>query len=194
MARPIEKREFIEKGVVEVVARKGLHATTIQDIAAAAKVSPGLLYRYWENRDALAAEVYRQHYDALVERILMRAAPTAGTWDQIDAIVREFLAFAEESPTILKFLLLSQHDLVQSMPTERGVRRLLATVLGKGMESGELRRMDPELAIQFFLGTTLQPVVGWIYGTVNGSPVGLHAEIMGALRRLLAVKANGTAA
>ena len=51
MARPIQKRENIERGVVQVVAEKGLGATTIQDIASAVGVSPGLLYRYWKNRD-----------------------------------------------------------------------------------------------------------------------------------------------
>ena len=40
MARPVEKREHIERGVVEVVARKGLRGTTIQDIASEAHVSP----------------------------------------------------------------------------------------------------------------------------------------------------------
>ena len=125
MARPIEKREHIERGVVEVIARKGLHGTTIQDIANEASVSPGLLYRYWENRDELAAEVYRRHYDELLASLGARVLGKTGFWPQVDALVRAFLEFADEKPTILKFLLLSQHDLHQFVPAESGVRQFL---------------------------------------------------------------------
>src|SRR5262245_32197716 len=133
MARPIEKRANIERGVVEVVARKGLHATTIQDIAIASSVSPGLLYRYWENRDALAADVYRAHYDKLVERLLNNALSATSVWQRVDAVVSEFFRFAEESPTLVKFMLLSQHEIVPGLPPERGVRRLLGTLIADGV-------------------------------------------------------------
>lgn len=194
MARPIEKRAHIEKGVVEVIARKGLHATTIQDIANASSVSPGLLYRYWENRDVLAAEVYREHYDRLVERLLKNAAGSQPVWERIDAVIGEFFRFAEESPTILKFLLLSQHELVQSLPPERGVRRLVGALIADGVSSGEIRAIDPELALQFFLGVVLQPVVGFIYGSLPSPLTKSLPAVLDALRRVLATArpSNGT--
>ena len=123
MARPIEKREHIEKGVVEVIARKGLRGTTIQDIALAAGVSPGLLYRYWKNRDDLAGEVYREHYQALLERLATLGIRETRFWDRLSSMIRGFLEFADGNPTVLKFLLLSQHDLQQGVPTEKGIRR-----------------------------------------------------------------------
>lgn len=186
MARPIEKRTNIEKGVVEVIARKGLHATTIQDIANASAVSPGLLYRYWENRDALAAEVYREHYDRLVERLLRNAIGSRPVWERVDAVIAEFFRFAEESPTILKFLLLSQHEIVPSLPPERGVRRLVGALIADGMAAREMRKIDNELAMQFFLGVVLQPVVGFIYGSLPGPLTSVLPAVLDALRRVLA--------
>jgi AcrR family transcriptional regulator len=185
MARPVEKRVNIERGVVEVIARKGLHATTIQDIANASSVSPGLLYRYWENRDALAADVYREHYDKLVERLLKNAIGARPVWERVDAVIAEFFRFAEESPTILKFLLLSQHEIVPNLPPERGVRRLVGALIADGMAAGEMRRIDPELAMQFFLGVVLQPVVGFIYGSVPGPLTAFLPPVLDALRRVL---------
>src|SRR3954453_485163 len=35
--------------------RAGFHRTTMQDVAAAAKMSPGNLYRYFPSKDAIAA-------------------------------------------------------------------------------------------------------------------------------------------
>ena len=104
MARPVVKRAQIEGGVVDVVARKGLHATTIKDIASAASVSPGLLYRYWENRDALAGEVYQSHLRELLGRLTSAAATERTATARLRAMIAAFLDFADRSPTLLKFL------------------------------------------------------------------------------------------
>jgi AcrR family transcriptional regulator len=37
--------------------RSGFHRTTMQDIAAEAKMSPGNLYRYFQSKDALVAGI-----------------------------------------------------------------------------------------------------------------------------------------
>lgn len=192
MARPIEKREHIERGVVEVVARKGLRGTTIQDIADAANVSPGLLYRYWKNRDDLAAEVYREHYKALVGRLAAAALRETELWDKLNVMIRGFLEFADDNPTILKFLLLSQHELHDSVPIEGGIRSFLVGLIREGIGSGRIRAMDPDLAAQLVLGIVLQPVVGALYGHIPPPLANHHREIMGALQRVLLDGRDGT--
>ena len=185
MARPIEKREHIERGIVEVVARKGLHGTTIQDIAGEAHVSSGLLYRYWRDRNDLAGEVYRKHYQALLEHLGALAAREKDVWSKLKAIVHGFLRYADENPTLLKFILLSQHDLHRTVPPENGVRAFLQGMIRGGMGAGRLRQMDPELAAQLFLGIVLQPVVGALYGDLT-RPLEQHEEdIVAALARVL---------
>jgi AcrR family transcriptional regulator len=184
MARPIEKRRHIERGVVEVLARKGLRGTTIQDIADEANVSPGLLYRYWKSRDDLAGEVYRSHYQSLLERLAALTLREKDLWGKLDVAVRGFLEFADENPTILKFLLLSQHDLHDSVPVEKRARPFVTGLVQQGMAAGQMRTMDPDLAAQFMLGLVLQPIVGALYGHLPRPLAGQHAEIFAALKRL----------
>ncbi len=185
MARPIEKREHIERGVVEVVARKGLRGTTIQDIANEANVSPGLLYRYWKNRDDLAGEVYRAHYHTLVDRLATAAAREADLWGRVSVMLHEFLKFADENPTILKFLLLSQHELHDSVPVEQSIRPFVDVLIREGMATGQIRKMDLDLATQLLLGIVLQPAVAALYGQIPTPLVSHHGEIVEALRRVL---------
>jgi len=190
MARPIRKRSHIERGVVEVVSRKGLHAATIQDIAEAARVSPGLLYRYWNNRDDLAADVYREHALSLLGRLSACAATVSDPWDKLRVMLHEFLKFADERPVILRFLLLSQHELNRKMPEGRGVYALVLRLVQEGMSKRRFRRMDAGLAVYLALGVALQPVIGSFYGHVS-VPLSAHAaEVYGALRRMLAVEAK----
>lgn len=184
MARPAGKRAVIERSVVEVIAKKGLAATTVQDIAFASQVSPGLLYRYWENREALAAEVYRQHYEELARRLAAKAAE-GNAWQRLRAVITEFLAFSDEQPTVVKFLLLSQHELVNTLPGEHHIRTLCAALLEAGMREGIVRVMNPELAFQFLLGIVIQPVVGVAYGTLRGPTAQYRAEILESVRRAL---------
>ncbi|TWT44665.1 HTH-type transcriptional repressor Bm3R1 [Phycisphaerae bacterium RAS1] len=185
MARPIEKRAFIERGVVAVVAERGLHAVTIQDIARASGVSAGLLYRYWKTRDALAADVYRRHHAALLEQLSNSVAGEPDAWRQLLAAVRAFLAFAAASPVELKFLLLSQHDLGPQLPRGRSVHDWLRGRVDAALRQGRLRRMDADLACQLFMGAVLQPVVGIIYGRLRGPATRLTTDVLAALERLL---------
>ncbi len=185
MARPVLKRDAIERAVVQIIAAKGLHATSIKDIARVSGVSPGLLYRYWTDRDDLAAAVYRRHFDDMLARLIRAARGAPDEWSELAALVREFLQFADEQPLLLKFLLLSQHDLAGSVPAEQGVRTLLLHALQRAREAGVLRPIEPDLAMQFLLGLVLQPVVGMIYGDV-APPVSSRADaILDALARVL---------
>lgn len=187
MARPIRKREHLEAGVARVVAQRGLHAVTIQDIAAAAKVSPGLLYRYWKGRDELALDIYRRYHQQLLDRLESVAAPHADVWDKLRAALRSFLTFADEHPVELKFLLLSQHDLGAKIPSEGGVHTWLLRMISAGIAQGRIRPLDPDLACQLAIGVVLQPVLGVVYGRLPGPVRGLEAELYAALERLLNV-------
>lgn len=190
MARPIQKREDIERGVIEVVARKGLRGTTIQDIADAASVSPGLLYRYWKNRDDLAADVYRQRYLALLERLGTLAAAPGTVPEKLRALIGAFLRFADDEPVLLRFLLLSQHDLADRVPESAGVHTMARNLIRAGVSEGWLREMDAELAVQLLLGLVLQPVVGATYGHL-AHPVSAYADaIYSAVQRTLLVEAS----
>lgn len=185
MARPIEKRQHIERAVVEVVARKGLPATTIQDIAVAATVSQGLLYRYWENRDDLAGDVYRKQLATLLGRLAVRAAGRPTLWDQIDALVDGFLEFADEQPVVLTFILLSQHHLHGSVPESQGIFAFLRPILEEGMRNGVLRPLDVGISLQFALGIVMQPVIGATYGNLPRPIAQYRKVICEALRRVL---------
>ena len=192
MARPIEKREHIERGVVQVVAAKGLRGTTIQDIAGAAGVSPGLLYRYWKNRNDLAGEVYRRHLHEVLERIGSAASGHVGILDRLRAMVRSFLTLVDERPVVMRFLLFTQHELGDAVPADEGVRAFMRELIYDGVRTGVLRAMDPELALHFAFGIILQPTIGAMYGHVSRPLVQHHDEIMRTVERALVADNKAT--
>ncbi len=192
MARPIVKREYITRGVVEVIARKGLHATTIQDIADAAQVSPGLLYRYWEDRDDLAAEVYVEHYERVLQFVAGRVALQADFAGKLRAMVEAVLQFADEQTHILRFLLFSQHELATHVTPERNIHHWLEQLLDEGMRAGVVRSLDRQVAVQILIGIVLQPIVGGLYGRSPTPFLALRDELLRAIEGALLVSPRVT--
>jgi len=193
MARPIIKRDHIETAVVRVVAEKGLRGCTIQDIAQAAQVSPGLLYRYWPDRDALAADVYRKQYTSLIARLGRESAADGDVRVQLRSIIRGFLRFAEENPIVTRFLLLSQHEFARTVPEEVGVRAFITALLKDAQAAGVLKPISLPLALQLFLGIVLQPVIGHLYGDLAG-PLSSHADaIIAAVEQTLFATSTASA-
>ena len=55
--RAQERRVQIVEAARQCVVRRGFHASTIAEIAATAKMSVGLIYRYFANKDAIALAI-----------------------------------------------------------------------------------------------------------------------------------------
>jgi len=70
MAKP-DKREEILRAALELIAEQGFHGAPMAMIADRAGVGAGTIYRYFENKDVLIAELYRdlegRIYPALLE-------------------------------------------------------------------------------------------------------------------------------
>jgi AcrR family transcriptional regulator len=59
MAKP-DKRDDIVRASLELIAERGFHGAPMAMIAARAGVGAGTIYRYFENKDLLIAELYRE--------------------------------------------------------------------------------------------------------------------------------------
>lgn len=76
-ARGRETRDRLYRTSLELFAQEGYEPTTLRDIARAAGVSPGLLYRYFPSKQALLLAFY----DDLSARFLSAAAALPeGSW------------------------------------------------------------------------------------------------------------------
>ena len=62
---PDDRRDLILQCASRVFAAKGYAGTKIVDIAEAAKMSQGLLYRYYTSKEVLFTELLRMSFEAL---------------------------------------------------------------------------------------------------------------------------------
>ncbi len=89
-----ERRRQISQAAMACFARGGFHHTTMQDISAEAKISVGLIYRYFDSKDAVIAFMAGEHVEDLRQMLEhARSAPTL-----FEALQVIFFCHCEEQP------------------------------------------------------------------------------------------------
>lgn len=101
-----ERRAEILAAAKKVFARKGYHATTVADIAKAAKLSYGSIYWYFDSKDALFHELMESEGQALRRHVTEAlATPSPGAPDApFRAAVRATFEFFESDRALVKLL------------------------------------------------------------------------------------------
>jgi AcrR family transcriptional regulator len=115
--RPLvdDKRRIILDAALTAFAERGYHGTSVPDVAEAAGVGTGTLYRYFEHKEALVNEVYRDAKQRLRSALLTgvtdldltKLHSAAETW--FAELWRRLGAFAKAEPDAFRFLEMQDH-------------------------------------------------------------------------------------
>jgi AcrR family transcriptional regulator len=109
-----DKRRRILDAALKTFAERGFHGTSVPEVAEAAGVGTGTLYRYFEHKEALVNEVYRDSKLRLRVALLDgMAAPDLYKIDEAERwfseLWRRLGAFANAEPDAFRFLEMQDH-------------------------------------------------------------------------------------
>jgi AcrR family transcriptional regulator len=153
---------------LELFAEKGVKETTIKDIAQAAKVSEGAMYRHYRGKDELSETLFRENYIGFAEEMTRRLKNVHTFPKKIECIVSCFCEAFDKDPVLYSFLLFSQHDeLKKIQPKDPNPVDLIKKVAGKAMRQGEIPKTDVVLATALIMGIVLQPAKFILYGRIQ---------------------------
>ena len=120
MFRFLMKREVIEEAAIRLFSTKGLTRTTVKDIAAAAGVTEGVLYRHYEGKEEMAWKLFNRELDQfihLVSEVLFdNRLPFAQRFSLAIQTIYDYYVYNSDQ---FAFILLTQHG----FPEERLVSR-----------------------------------------------------------------------
>jgi AcrR family transcriptional regulator len=144
-ARPSE----IVAAALHLFAERGFAATRLDDVAAAAEISKGTLYLYFENKEELFKAVVREAVLPNIDRADALAAAHKGSCaDLLRALMTHFAALLETEVAAVPKLIIAEAGNFPALAefyAETVVRRalaLLASILERGIRSGEFRPVD----------------------------------------------------
>ena len=153
-----QRRIAILNESLELFIKKGYHGTTIRDVARAVGMSPGLMFHYFDTKEALYTELLRQ---AATGAAYAKSFDfeTMQPIEIIEAIISGmFLAF-ESSPESLKYFLLAKQALYADYltPEMEGIVSSLSAIeafvplIQFGQQAGQIKKGDPlALSMAFF--------------------------------------------
>lgn len=181
-------KDTLMQAAVRLFAAKGIDGTTTREIAAAAGVTEGAIYRHFVGKEALVAEIFHRHYMPFADELEAAQRVVDGTQAKLQAVVRRVYAAFDRDPDLFAFLLLAQHGPMRHIPegTHTPVR-VIEKVVRAGQRAGEVRRMDARLATQIVLGIILQPATGNLYGEIAPPLIAVADQVAAAAWRALAI-------
>jgi AcrR family transcriptional regulator len=183
-------KELIARTALSLFVEKGITETTVRDIAGAAGLAEGTLYRHFASKEDLAWNLFSTHYTAFARELEEVQAAHEALRAKLEAMIRQFCTFFDEDPVLFSYLLLAQHaQLKKVTPEMPSPVAVLRQVLAEGIARGEVPRTDPEMATALVLGVVLQVAVFKVYGHIPESLASLADPLMAACWRVLAGRA-----
>ena len=169
MPRSTGVKEKVERAATELFAANGVDGVSIGDIAAAAGVSQGALYRHYSSKEDLAWTLFSTAYlrtGAELDEIRERHRGFRG---RVAAMVAHFCALYDSDPALFRFMLIAQHGLLPRIaPQQRTPVDAVADTIADAVRGGEINRVERLAATAAIFGIVLQIAVFHVYGRVPG--------------------------
>jgi AcrR family transcriptional regulator len=154
-----DRREQIIDAAMRAFSQKGYTRATNKDIAREAGITPGLIYHYFESKEALLRAIIEERSPLGLVKSLPPQVLTMPPEVFLRFLLPQILGIVEEE-RFVQLLRVIFPELVYNPQIAQVVTGFLQQVLGfltplfeSWMEIGELRRADPALAAQVLLGS-----------------------------------------
>lgn len=123
-----DRREQILNAAMVCFAKRGFHQASMHDISAEAGISVGLIYRYFENKEAVISAMADRH-KAEIQDVLERARQAPSLLESLEVL---FTAHCREnSPQVTSAFVV---DLFAEAARNPGVRQLVRDVRKTAMD------------------------------------------------------------
>lgn len=172
------RSQLIAAGI-RVFSARGVAATSLPQIAAAADVTIGTVYNHFRSKTDLVGAVALDIAETIRSRSAPGRAQLETAAEQMAAGCRRYLGLAKDSPSWALLIL----DVASIDPAfRRTITGFVATELRKGVKSGEFTVDSEAAALDLVIGTTMEGMRNIALGAARkGHATAVTAAILRAL-------------
>jgi AcrR family transcriptional regulator len=169
MGKAEDTKARLERAALTLFVARGVAETTTKEIAMAASVAEGTIYRYFPSKEQLALDLFLRHHQGLAEALAEAQRPAKGLRAKIEAIVRCYCEWADRDWTLFAYHLLNQHSFLIQVPD--GMANpvtVVRDVISQAMKTGEIPKRNVDLAAASAIGVVMQAATYKVYGRFTG--------------------------
>ena len=169
MGKAEDTKARLERAALTLFVARGVAETTTKEIAMAASVAEGTIYRYFPSKEQLALDLFLHHHQGLAEALAEAQRPAKGLRAKIEAIVRCYCEWADRDWPLFAYHLLNQHSFLIQVPD--GMANpvtVVRDVISQAMKAGEIPKRNVDLAAASAIGVVMQAATYKVYGRFTG--------------------------
>lgn len=181
------KKSEIVQSALELFAEKGYDGTTINDIAKAAGITPGAIYRHFTSKEEMGKIIFEAligNYSRELSEILDRDRHLK---ERVEHTVHLTYTYYEKHPAAVCFALKSQHNFWENLSEDIIHPHLLFNrIINEGLETGEIQGGTPVVLGGIFTGALIEPLTFHFY--LVKKPVNFRKmadEVVGRIIKML---------
>ncbi|MEQ8197234.1 MAG: TetR/AcrR family transcriptional regulator [Clostridiaceae bacterium] len=99
-----EKQKNIKEAVIKLILKEGFHGTSISKIAKEAGVSPATVYIYYDSKDDMLQDIYREYSEEVYDYLLSSINEKMDGQKIIDVFIRSYYLYIKENEEIFYFV------------------------------------------------------------------------------------------
>ena len=176
MGKADDTKARVERAALTLFVARGVAETTTREIAMAASIAEGTIYRYFPSKEKLALDLFLRHHRALAEALVEAHRPARSLRAKIEAIVGCYCDWADRDWTLFAYHLLTQHLFLAMVPEDTpNPVNVVRDVIVQAMRAGDIPRRNADLAAAASIGVVMQPATYKVYGRFTG-PLSAHVR------------------
>ena len=164
-----EKRHKILAAAVHVFARQGFNAGRVSDIADQAGVAHGLVYHYFDSKDAILDELFSDRWALLLQASRQVDSLDLSARDKLAKVAGFIVDSYRYDPDLMKVIIVevtrAANTFGQTHLAEISeAYSMIARIVAEGQTAGEFRDdISPDYGAMAFYGAVEQILTGWIF-------------------------------
>jgi len=198
------RQEIIFDAAEAVLAERGFHRASVDEVAKRAEISVGTLYNLFGSKENLYSSLLERGIDEVRTCVRERVAPASTGIDKLHAAIDAIFAYCTEHQRAFRVYVTASHGMEWNVLPQFGERvfgRLQAflgditTLCRLAVREGSLPRIEPALLAMSLMGTINSFVTHWATdrrGDLAAYQQGAHAILEALSTRRLARRGTAT--
>ncbi|MBS8240407.1 TetR/AcrR family transcriptional regulator [Marinobacter lipolyticus] len=170
--RKAEARQRILTCAYQCVAQSGFRSARVTTIAALAGLATGTIYRHFESKEDLFAEIFRLATQREVDKVAEALATEGDATVRLEAALRQFAERALRGPVMAWSLIAEPADPKveeERLAYRKAYARLFETAISEGMEESCIPQQDARQSSTCLVGAIAESLVGPLSPAQAGS-------------------------